>query len=72
MTWSVWFWVEAWGRPSSQWRCWLVHRGGIIRVVLGLRTRWASNVGSYLVPNTKVCDGGANVEITRENSDGLQ
>jgi hypothetical protein len=29
-----WFWVEALGRPSSGCMRWLVHRGGIVRVVL--------------------------------------
>jgi hypothetical protein len=38
------FWVEACGRPSSGWRRWLVHRGGIIRVVFELRPWWAPNV----------------------------
>jgi hypothetical protein len=32
------FWLEAWGRPSSGWRRWLVHRSGIIGVILELRT----------------------------------
>jgi hypothetical protein len=32
-----WFWSEAWGKPSSGWSHWLVHLGGIIRVVFGLK-----------------------------------
>jgi hypothetical protein len=40
------FWVEVCGWPSSGWRRWLVHRGGIIRVVFRLRIRWMSNVGT--------------------------
>jgi hypothetical protein len=41
-----WFWVEVSGKPSSEWRRWLTHLDGIIRVVFELRTRWTPNVGS--------------------------
>jgi hypothetical protein len=33
-----WFWVEAWGKPSSGWRRWLVHRCGIVGNVFRLGT----------------------------------
>jgi hypothetical protein len=39
-----WFWVETWGRPSSGWRHWLVHRDGIVKVIFELRTHWAPNI----------------------------
>jgi hypothetical protein len=32
-----WFWAEDWSRPSSGWRRWLTHLGGIIRIVFELR-----------------------------------
>jgi hypothetical protein len=32
--------------PSSGWRHWLSHLDGIVRVVFGLRTWWAPNVGA--------------------------
>jgi hypothetical protein len=38
------FWVEVWGRASSGWRCWLIHLGGMVRVIFKLGTRWAPNV----------------------------
>jgi hypothetical protein len=41
---------------SSRWRRWLNHLGCIVRVVVGLKTRWAPNIGSQslkaLTPNT--------------------
>jgi hypothetical protein len=37
-------WVEVWGKPSSGWRRWLCHLGGIIRVVSRLNPRWEPNV----------------------------
>jgi hypothetical protein len=37
--------VDSYGGPSSGCRCWIIHLGGIIRVGLEVRTRWAQNVG---------------------------
>jgi hypothetical protein len=39
-----WFWSKAWGKPSFGWRRWLIHLGGIVRDVFGLRPRWTPNV----------------------------
>jgi hypothetical protein len=38
--------VEVCGKSSFGWRHWLNHLGDIVRVVLDLGTRWASNVGT--------------------------
>jgi hypothetical protein len=43
---GIWLWLEVWGKPSSRWRRWPIHLGGIVRVVFRLRTRWAPNVGT--------------------------
>jgi hypothetical protein len=53
-----WFWSKAWGKLSSGWSRWLIHLGDIVRVVFGLKPRWAPILGlssrSYVSPNTKV------------------
>jgi hypothetical protein len=52
------FWLEVSSGASSRWRRWLIRRGGIVRVVFELRTRWTPNVGSQslkaLISNTGV------------------
>jgi hypothetical protein len=39
-------WVEVWCGASYGWKRWLIHLGGIVRVILRLGTWWAVNVGT--------------------------
>jgi hypothetical protein len=40
-----WICAKVWGRPSSGWRRWLCHLGGMIGVVFGLNPWLSPNVG---------------------------
>jgi hypothetical protein len=42
----IWLWLEVWGKPLSRSRHSQIHLGGIIRIVFGLGTRCATNVGT--------------------------
>jgi hypothetical protein len=40
-----WFSSEAWGKPSSRCKHWMILLSGIVRVVFEPRTWWVPNVG---------------------------
>jgi hypothetical protein len=37
--------IKVWVEPSSRWRRWLSHLGGIVRVAFRLKPQWTPNVG---------------------------